>query len=120
MDVSSAWITLAALDFETIVQFYSQLLGQSPLLLGPGYAEFQVSTLRLGIFRPSADQVGEFAGRAGGVSFCLAVKDLAVAIERVKAIGGRVPGPILVQGHGREVYGYDPMGNRIILFEPLA
>jgi hypothetical protein len=50
---TAAFATLAATDMDTLVGFYAQLLAQEPKLYIPDvYAEFQLSGLRLGIFKP--------------------------------------------------------------------
>lgn len=84
------------------------------------YAEFQLPGLRLGIFKPRADQVDQFsAASSGGMSLCLEVVDLEGAIAHLTALGYAPPEPMLTASHGREVYAYDPDGNRLILHQSL-
>ena len=50
---TNAFVTLASVKIESLVDFYTQLLGQAPTSYIPNiYAEFQLSGLRLGIFKP--------------------------------------------------------------------
>lgn len=116
---SQIWVTIAAEDLELLVEFYRQLFAQSPSLYYPhSYAEFQLPQLRLGIFRPQKEHLAEFSppGR-GSFSLCLEVPDLEQAIEVLTNWGYPPPGPILNADHGREIYGYDPLGHRLILHQ---
>ena len=116
----AALVTLATLQLEKLVQFYSQLLSQQPTVYIPqAYAEFQLPGLRLGIFKPKADQQAEFRQVAhSSVSLCLEVADLNTAITHLRAIAGSRTGDVMNAAHGREIYTYDPDGNRLILYQP--
>lgn len=117
---SDAWVAVAAIDWTATVEFYQQLFDRPPeRLLPDSYAEFTLpGGLRLGIFCPRGDQQTEFARSAGsGISLCLEVTDLEVAIARLQALGCPPPREILHASHGREVYAYDPAGNRLILHQ---
>lgn len=113
-------LTLADFPGEILVKFYAQLLDQNPLFYRPNsYAEFQLPGLRIGIFQPKASQQAEFAHQAKtGISLCLEVTDLMAAITRLQALGYPPSGEILNASHGREIYAFDPAGNRIILYQP--
>ncbi|WP_088890211.1 VOC family protein [Leptolyngbya ohadii] len=102
-----------------LVSFYRELLGQPPQTEIPGgYAEFQLAGLRLGIFQPKVDHLPEFAApSSGSMSLCFEVAQLEVAIDRLTAMGYPPPGTITTASHGREIYAYDPAGNRLILHE---
>ncbi len=115
----TAWVTLAAQDFEQLVQFYQQLLDQLPQPCLPNqYAEFQFPGVRLGIFSPKATHRPEFAQSTGaGMSLCLEVVDLEGAIAQFTTLGCPPPGEIAIASHGREIYAYDPEGNRLILHQ---
>lgn len=112
-------VTLAAQNFELIVNFYQQFLKQAPINQIPSvYAEFQLSGLRLGIFKPKPSSQEEFANSTqSSMSLCLEVKDLEAAIAHLTTIGYPPPGQIATASHGREIYAYDPEGNRIILHQ---
>lgn len=117
-----AFLTLGSSQFERLVQFYQQVLQQQPDPYWPDrYAEFALPGLRLGLFCPSAAQAAEFAGLAGaGLSLCLEVADLTAAIAHLTALGHPPPGAILTASHGREIYAYDPDGNRLILHQSVG
>ncbi len=116
---TDAFITLAATDIDPIVQFYSQLLAQEPKPYIPDvYAEFQVSGLRLGIFKPKQNHRAEFNNSAqSGMSLCLEVDDLEEVIAHLTSMGYSPPGEITTASHGREIYAYDPANNRLILHQ---
>lgn len=116
---TDAFVTLATTNLETLVQFYARLLEQEPKTYLPEvYAEFQLLRLRLGIFQPKADHQQEFANSAqSSVSLCLEVENLEDAIAYLTTLGYPPPGEIAVASHGREIYAYDPDGNRLILHQ---
>jgi predicted enzyme related to lactoylglutathione lyase len=115
----AALVTLADLDNEILVKFYTKFLDIEPNLYIPNsYAEFQLPGLRLGIFKPKNSHKSEFAGRAKtGMSLCLEVSDIETAIARIWALGYPPPGEIVTASHGREIYAFDPVGNRLILHQ---
>jgi catechol 2,3-dioxygenase-like lactoylglutathione lyase family enzyme len=118
-----AFVALATPNVETLVAFYQALLDQVPKPYQPSiYAEFALPGLRLGLFCPQADHGAEFAHAQGGtLSLCLEVTDLEGAIAHLSAIGHSPPGNITTASHGREIYAYDPDGNRLILHQgPMA
>lgn len=103
-----------------LLAFYGGLLGTEPQRYQPGrYGEFTLpGGLVLAIFVPKPSAVPDFQGMGpGGMSLCLQVTDLQGAIARFEAAGGSV-GPIQTASHGQEVYGLDPQGNRVILYQP--
>lgn len=116
---TDALVTLAADDIETLVRFYSQLLTQEPKSYIPKvYAEFQISGLRLGIFKPKLHHLQEFGNCApSSMSLCLEVDDLEGAIAHLTSMGYPPPGKITTASHGQEIYAYDPVGNRLIVHQ---
>ncbi|MDZ8055643.1 MAG: VOC family protein [Aulosira sp. ZfuVER01] len=116
---TDAFVTIATVNFETLVSFYTQLLDQNPTTLIPKvYAEFQFSGLRLGIFKPKSTHETEFETTAKSkISLCLEVSNLEAAIAHLTALGYPPPGNITIASHGREIYTYDPDGNRLILHQ---
>lgn len=116
---TSAFVALASENFERLVGFYNGLLDQSARpYQRDRYAEFQLPGLRLAIFKPKTDQVAQFAApSSGAMSLCLEVTDLDGAIAHLTHLGYAPPGPVLTASHGREVYAYDPDGNRLILHQ---
>ena len=119
LECADAFVTLAASEITTLVEFYRQLLGQQPDPFIPNvYAEFKLNGLRLGIFQPKKNHQSEFANSAGsGMSLCIEVKDLDGAIAHLNQIGYPPRGEIIIASHGREIYAYDPAGNRLILHQ---
>jgi predicted enzyme related to lactoylglutathione lyase len=117
--ITGALVTLAAVNFEQLLQFYSQLLQQQPQIFIPKvYAEFNLKGLRLGIFSPKESHQQEFSNSIGsGMSLCLEVEDLEQTIAHLTRIGCPPPGDILSASHGWEIYAYDPAFNRLILHQ---
>lgn len=116
LTISTLFVTLADLQ-GGLVEFYRQLFQREPVVWLPHYAEFELPGLRLGIFQPRADHRDEFLGQAGSMSLCLEVKQLEAAVERITELGYPPSGNIIIAAHGREIYAYDPAGNRLILHE---
>lgn len=116
---TDAFVTVAAADIDALVQFYTQLLKQEPKRYIPySYAEFHLSGLRLGIFKPKQNHCSEFENSTqSGMSLCLEVIDLEDAIAHLADLGYLHSGEITTASHGREIYAYDPAGNRLILHQ---
>jgi hypothetical protein len=119
---TALFVALADLDGHTLTRFYGALLGQDPAVNIPNvYAEFVLTGLRIGLFKPSNAHQAEFeASSSGSMSLCIEVEDLETAIAHLTTLGYPPPGPIQHTSHGREIYGYDPQGNRLILHEAVA
>ena len=113
------YIAIAALDITKTVDFYSKLLQLKPEKYLPNvYAEFDYEQLRLAIFKPKIDNITEFNNSQGsGMSICLEVVFLANAIAFLTEIGYPPSGDIITASHGKEIYAYDPAGNRLILYQ---
>jgi predicted enzyme related to lactoylglutathione lyase len=116
---TDAFITIATPDSEKAIAFYSKLLDRQPQLYIPNvYAEFNLKSLRLAIFKPKEDNQDEFNNsRYSGMSICLEVEDLEAAIKHLTEMGYPPPGDIKIASHGKEIYAYDPMKNRLILHQ---
>ncbi|WP_366914296.1 VOC family protein [Mastigocoleus sp. MO_188.B34] len=121
IQINEALVTIATIKLERIIDFYTQILGQQPKIYIPKvYAKFQVPGVNLGIFRPKDVHLSEFNNAAKGkISLCLEVSNLENAISRFTALGYPPPGEIITASHGREIYAYDPDGNRIILHQSI-
>lgn len=117
MQLEQIFVALADSISCQLVPFYQALFEQAPSLQQPSYTEFALPGLRLGIFRPQAEHQAEFIGSAGSISLCLEVLSLEAAIERLTQLGYPPPGAVITASHGREIYAYDPAGNRLILHE---
>ncbi|MBD2194427.1 MULTISPECIES: VOC family protein [Calothrix] len=116
---SDAIVTIATVNLDAVVSFYTRLLGQNPISVIPKvYAEFQLSGLRLGIFKPKSTNEAEFeSATKSKISLCLEVSNLETAIAHLTSLGYPPPGQIAIASHGREIYAYDPDGNRLILHQ---
>ena len=121
VNYTKAFLTLAALDFDGLVQFYQKLLNQKPNPYIPSvYAEFKLKGLILGIFKPKTSHQEEFANSVNsGMSLCLEVDNLEDAIAFLTTMGYPPTGQITIASHGKEIYAYDPQENRIILHESI-
>ncbi|ACK72787.1 glyoxalase/bleomycin resistance protein/dioxygenase [Gloeothece citriformis PCC 7424] len=119
LNYHDVFVTLGAIEFDRLVEFYSTLFAQNPEPFIPNvYAEFKLSGLRLGIFSPKKSHQLEFSDSAkSGMSLCFEVENLDVAIALLKDLGYPPPGDITIASHGREIYAYDPAGNRLILHQ---
>jgi predicted enzyme related to lactoylglutathione lyase len=121
--ISTAFLTIASTstssDFDRLVNFYQGLCAQEPKPFLPNaYAEFNLPGLRLGIFKPKEAHSSEFIESAhSSMSICLEVDSLEKAMEHLKALGYPPLGEITMASHGREIYAYDPAGNRLILHQ---
>lgn len=116
---SECFVVLATPQLAAVVAYYSALTGRAPEpYILETYAEFSVSGLKLGIFQPKPDNQAEFAAPGSGtMSLCLEVLDLDTAIAQLVKLGYPPRGVPVSASHGREIYAYDPDGNRLILHE---
>lgn len=118
LSYSDIFVTIATDKVKVVTDFYSQLLEQQPTVYRlPIYAEFKLEKLRLAIFQPKAENIAEFAAHSSSLSLCLEVEDLDRAISHVSALDCPPSGEIITASHGREIYAYDPAGNRLILHQ---
>lgn len=118
LQCTNAIIALADVEPEILVHFYIQLLGQKPVEYIPKVYAFQLPGLQLVIFKPKQTNQFEFENCGkNGMSLCLEVSDLDKAINHLTVLGYPPPGDILTASHGREIYVYDPTGNRLILHQ---
>lgn len=116
LHASVVFVALADREGEPLLAFYTALFGQQPAVYIPQvYAEFHLPGLRLSIFQPKADQQDQFTGGAGSMSLCVEVGSLESAIEHLKSIDYPPVSAVMSASHGREIYLYDPAGNRLIL-----
>ncbi len=112
------FVTISTNRIQLLVEFYTQLFQKQPTVYQPSiYAEFQLEKFRLGIFQPKAERQPEFKNLSSSMSLCLEVEQLEQAIAHISEIGYPPPGKIIEASHGREIYAYDPAGNRLILHQ---
>lgn len=115
-----AFLTIGTVHFAEVVAFYQCLLEQQPHPYAPvHYAEFHLPGMALAIFSPHSDHVQEFScSDPSGFSLCLEVADLTTAIANIAEFHPSIlKNSIIDASHGREIYLYDPAGNRLILHE---
>ncbi|WP_375467442.1 VOC family protein [uncultured Nostoc sp.] len=119
---TNAFVTIASVNCEELVNFYTRFLEQKPIILIPNiYAEFNLVGMRLGIFKPKNTNESEFeALTKSKISLCLQVSNLEDVIAHLTALGYPPPGKISIADHGREIYAYDPDGNRLILHQAIV
>jgi predicted enzyme related to lactoylglutathione lyase len=118
LSYSDIFVTLSTDKIQLMVDFYSQLLSQQPTVYRPPtYVEFQLPGLRIVIFKPKVENQGEFNNHNSSMSLCLEVEDLTQAIAQLTLLGYPPPGEIIEASHGREIYSYDPGGNRLIIHQ---
>ncbi len=117
--ITSTLVTIASINFDRVVEFYTQFLGLTPDQYIPNvYAEFPMPGLRLGIFCPKSSNQDEFGHSSqSGMSLCLEVVSLEDSINELAQLGYPPLGQITTAAHGREIYAYDPDGNRLILHQ---
>jgi hypothetical protein len=118
-EYTNAFVTIASINCDNLVDFYTKFLVQKPVVLVTNvYAEFDLLGMRLGIFKPKNINESEFADVSKSkMSLCLEVSNLEDAIAHLTALGYPPPGKISIASHGREIYAYDPDGNRLILHQ---
>jgi hypothetical protein len=134
-EYTNAFVTIASVNFDKLVNFYTKFLEQKPVFLVPSvYAEFNLVSMRLGIFKPKKINESEFEATSNDkqflyethrecvdtkskISLCLEVSKLEDAIAHLITLGYPPLGAISIASHGREIYAYDPDGNRLILHQ---
>ncbi|MEL6553539.1 MAG: VOC family protein [Cyanobacteria bacterium J06621_11] len=115
---ADAFVALASNQLAAQVEFYRALLNIEPVPCSDRYAEFRLRGLRLAIFVPKPDNASLFAAdTSGAMSLCVEIEDLENAIAHLKAIGHSLNSSIMKASHGKEIYVYDPDGNRLILHQ---
>ncbi|MBF2066639.1 MAG: glyoxalase [Calothrix sp. C42_A2020_038] len=118
LQLQNSLVTIASINLEKLVTFYTSLVGEASNYIPNIYAEFQLPGSILGIFKPKTTNEGEFKNATQStMSLCLEVNNLEEAIVLLTNLGYPPPGVITTASHGREIYAYDPEGNRIILHQ---
>ncbi|MEB3292565.1 MAG: VOC family protein [Synechococcales bacterium] len=119
LEYQEIFVTLADPDGKSLIPFYQALFGIPPIVHIPEkYAEFQLARLRLSIFKPQSSQQSQFQTmRGGSFSLCFVVEDLETAIATLCKLGYPPQGELRMEHHGREIHAFDPLGNRLILYE---
>ncbi|RUT07800.1 hypothetical protein DSM106972_020600 [Dulcicalothrix desertica PCC 7102] len=121
LQLKNSLVTIASTNLETLVIFYTKLLGEPKSYIPNVYAEFHLPGIRLGIFKPKTTSEDEFKNATQSkMSLCLEVNDLEDVIAQFTSLGHPPTGAIVTASHGREIYAYDPDGNRIILHQAIV
>lgn len=120
MKIRNSLVTIATNNFNSLVDFYQDFLNQSPKVYIPqSYAEFYITGIKLGIFKPKSCLKDEFShSQKCTLSLCLEVENIEIAIASFLGKNNLNSQEILESSHGQETYIYDPDGNRIILYQP--
>lgn len=114
---SAGLITIATVNFDRLVEFYSNFLSQSPNPYRSSiYAGFRLPGLEIGIFRPTAERAADFAPPSRSLSICLEVQNLD-EIFAAMSKSEYATSELISASHGQEFYLTDPDGNRIILHQ---
>ena len=115
------YLALSTDNIQALTDFYSQLLQRKPDVYRTAvYAEFRLERLRIAIFKPKPERKPEFANSGSAMSLCLEVENIDNAIANLTNMGFPPPGDIIEASHGKEIYAYDPDGNRLIIHQPKA
>ncbi len=113
-----AFLAISTDNIQASTDFYSQLLQKQPDIYRDSvYAEFKLEKLRIAIFKPKPDRQKEFENLGSSMSLCIEVENIDIAIATLTNIGFPPPGKIIEADHGKEIYAYDPDGNRLILHQ---
>jgi len=115
---SQVFVALSSQRVDRQIAFYKDFFSIEPSVHAPTYGEFSLPGLKLAIFEPSAAHAEEFLQASSGpMSVCVEVGDLEGAIAHLTTLGYPPPGDIIHASHGKEIYAYDPDGNRLILHQ---
>jgi predicted enzyme related to lactoylglutathione lyase len=115
---SAGLTTIATINFDRMVEFYAELLQQSPEPYRPAvYGGFRLPGLELGIFRPSENRQAEFTPPSHSLSICIELLNLDEAFAELSQLDNIQISALITASHGREFYITDPDGNRIILHQ---
>ena len=115
---SDVFLAISSNNVRALTGFYSKLFGQQPNVYRASvYSEFRLEKLRISIFQPKSDRASEFENSRSSISLCIEVKKLEDAIALLQDLGCPPPGEIIEASHGKEIYAYDPEGNRLILHQ---
>lgn len=117
-DYIDVFVTISTNNIKVLIDFYSHLFQKKPEVYLPlHYGEFKLANLRIGIFQPKEERASEFDQSGSSMSLCFEVKNLEQAIAYLTEMNCTPPGETINASHGREVYAYDPEGNRLILYQ---
>ena len=110
-------IALEAEDLERMLGFYEQVIGLEVLSRGEDRIWLDAGDGRLGLWLPGAKEFEDRGGR--DVHFALEPLDgeMPRVVERARASGIDVRGPVTHPGGDRSIYLRDPEGNVIEVWD---
>src|SRR5438874_4575821 len=112
--VGNVFYRVRASDMDAAVRFYTEVLG-FPLKLRDGdrWAAFDVGGATVGLEGGAAS-----GGGSGGATVSLRAEGLSELAGQLRARGATV-GPIESGPHERRALLTDPVGNQLVLYEPV-
>jgi len=123
-DNVAVWFELPVRDMSKAMAFYNAVFKSGLTLDTSGPNPMAIFPTKGGMTGPGVSghlYPGTPAKNGAGPTVHMIVPDkLEVASGRFTKAGGEIPGPIIDMPFGRFVYGTDPDGNSIGLFEPKA
>ena len=121
IDYTEVFVAIGSENFDKTVAFYVAVLGREPdERTRDIHVAFHLPGLRLAVFKPRAAHTAFFRNppdRHSGLSLVLRVPNVERAAAELTRLGAPSPSPVIETSLGREVYGYDPDGNRLILVQ---
>ena len=121
IDYTEVFVAIGSENFDKAVAFYAAILGRGPdERTRDIHVAFHLPGFRLAIFKPRATHTDFFRNspdRHSGLSLVLRVTSVERAAAELIRLGAPSPSPVIQTSLGREVYGYDPDGNRLILVQ---
>ncbi len=120
MKYSKILVSIGTEKIEECVAFYQKLFGYQPRVYKKSvYSEFDFQGLTLAIYKPrSADEENlSNSNKSNGLSICLQVENLESVIVELKNLGDPLISQIKEDSNMKEIYIYDPGGNRIIFYQ---
>jgi catechol-2,3-dioxygenase len=113
-----AEVTLEARDMRRMECFYVEVLGLEPLSREDDRVWLAAGpTARLGLWSPGAKEYGDKGGRHVHFALTADPETLDAMVERLRAGGAPVRGPLEHDGGDRSLYVEDPEGNVVELWD---
>jgi catechol-2,3-dioxygenase len=105
-------LTLEVPDMQAAERFYTEGIGLKLLSRDSDRTWLAVGdATRLGLWSPGKKEYGDRGGRHVHFAFSAAPRQLDRLVERLRALGVEVQGPIEHEGGDRSAYFEDPAGN---------
>lgn len=120
---TDAFTAIVSENFDATIAFSTAVLGREPADAGRPGRILPAGGFLPAIFRPRVGGAADFRNRhkrGGGLGLVLRGTDVERAAVEHMRLSGLEPSQVMESSNVREVYGYDPDGNRIILVEGAA